>query len=107
MKRSRVTIVSPQNMNRTLAVTTLLALLHVVFSQLELVHSWSQLDFDFRTEAERNVYLQNAHYESCVIAGIKLDSKGNIYVSIPRWRPNVPVTLAMVNNNTKQLMVKN
>jgi hypothetical protein len=33
--------------------------------------------------------------ESCVISGIKVHA-GNIYVTVPRWRPGVPASLAKV-----------
>ncbi|KAL0479402.1 hypothetical protein AKO1_007595 [Acrasis kona] len=71
---------------------------HIVHSQLELVNSWKYLDFNFKSEQDRTKYINQQHYKNCFIAGIKLDSKGDIYVSVPRWKPNVPATLAKISN---------
>jgi hypothetical protein len=100
-------VVSKQTMSPSTVLVSLVlvVLLPVVFAQLELVNSWKYLNFDFRTEAERTNYNTKQYFKNCTIAGIKLDSSGNIYVSIPRWRANVPVTLAKVNNETNTLEV--
>ncbi|KAL0483803.1 hypothetical protein AKO1_014036 [Acrasis kona] len=88
------------------SVLVLLILVQFICAQkynIETVHSWKHLDFDFRTDTERDAYIKNQHYKNCAISGVKVDSNGDIYVSIPRVKSNVPVTLAKIANGTQIL----
>lgn len=64
---------------------------------VETVASMVRIEFNFPTEQQEQEYINSKHYRNCTIAGIKLDSKNNIYVSLPRWKQNCPVTLAKFN----------
>ena len=61
--------------------------------EVELLHKFTWLNFTFETKDEYNQYFKNKHYEDCTLAGIKMNSKGEIFVSVPRWKSNVPATL--------------
>ncbi|GGG14804.1 hypothetical protein GCM10010916_34610 [Paenibacillus abyssi] len=42
----------------------------------------------------------NQYWKKCMPAGIKVDQRGNFYVSVPRWALGVPSTMnRIVNKN--------
>ncbi|CAG5125231.1 unnamed protein product [Candidula unifasciata] len=76
------------------------------FGQSVLVHEWSNLEFEWPSQADKEESIKNNTYvpERNLLAGIKV-YKGEVYVTIPRWFwPNGhPATLAKivtVNNRT-------
>jgi sugar lactone lactonase YvrE len=71
-------------------------------SVIQTVASFNRIEFNFPSPQLEQEYIQNKHYINCTIAGIKLDSRNNIYVSIPRWKHNVPITLARLNTTTNK-----
>ena len=58
-----------------------------------LYHGWNKTIFK---EGNDRIVCQN-----CMPAGIKFDSNGTIYISFPRWFPNVYSTFAKFDNETK------
>lgn len=57
----------------------------------------SFVNYTFNTAEEKNYYIDNKHYVNCTIAGIKVSSNGKVFLSIPRWKENVPATFAVLD----------
>jgi len=64
-------------------------------------HSFKFIEFLFETSEEKDNYYKNEYFKNVVPAGIKLDGKGEIYASFPRWKPHVPYTLAKFNPHSQ------
>ncbi|MGN0193696.1 MAG: L-dopachrome tautomerase-related protein [Pseudoramibacter sp.] len=62
----------------------------------KILHQWDHLKWHFRTEAEKKDFEEHRYYEGCMPAGYKEDSKGNGYLSVPRWNPGVPASFNRV-----------
>eukprot|EP00753_Platysulcus_tardus_P018324 PLAT6824.1.p1 GENE.PLAT6824.1~~PLAT6824.1.p1 ORF type:complete len:501 (-),score=142.37 PLAT6824.1:56-1498(-) len=77
-------------MNR--AVLLLLAAAAVAAKSPRVIASWKNLDWNFRTHAERQHFLDSRLYENAMPAGVKV-WHSTIFVSVPRWNPGVPATL--------------
>ena len=72
------------------------------YCELEVLHSFRWLNFTFETKKEYENYISNKIYEKCPLAGIKLDSNGNIFTSSPRWSSkDCPATIMKLNQKTK------
>ena len=82
---------------------TFLSFLSFVLAELKLEElvGLSYVNYRFNTDQEREDYFSNNHYVNCSISGIKLSSDGTIFVSVPRWRENVPATLAVLDLSSK------
>jgi hypothetical protein len=65
-----------------------------------LIYGWKQVDFKFPSDQTRNRLVNNKEFipENNVITGIKVQGQ-RIYLTVPRWRPGVPATLAYVDFN--------
>ncbi|XP_033762703.1 protein yellow-like [Pecten maximus] len=65
--------------------------------QAQLVYSWKSLDYSWPNETVKHSYIINKQFivENNIISGIKV-LDGNVYVTVPRWRPGVPSTLNKV-----------
>lgn len=77
-----------------------LCLIFYVQSQ-EILHSFKFLNYSFDKPEQYQKYISNKHYMNCTIAGIKVDQNENIFLSIPRWKENVPATFVRLNTTTK------
>lgn len=62
----------------------------------QLLYGWNVINFT----TSKGV----TECKTCMPAGIKLDYKGNIYVSFPRWKDNVIATLAKLDPKTKSFI---
>ncbi len=61
----------------------------------EVVAEWNRVEFDLGNRKAEQAYTAKKTYEKVLIQGVKLDSRGNIYVSTARWGgPEVPATLS-------------
>ncbi|RKP51976.1 hypothetical protein D7S86_18120 [Pararobbsia silviterrae] len=61
----------------------------------EVVAEWNRLPFDTGDAAADKAYNDNQIYKKVLLQGVKVDSKGNMYVSTARWGgPEVPATLS-------------
>lgn len=63
--------------------------------QLSVVAQWNRLPFDLGDADAQKAYDANETYKKVLLQGVKLDSKGNMYVSTARWGgTDVPATLS-------------
>ncbi len=62
------------------------------------VYGWKQLDYKFPSDQIRTRYLSNGEFipQNNVITGVKVKDN-RLYLTIPRWRPGVPSSLAYVD----------
>ena len=62
-----------------------------------LMYEWTNVEYDWPSEATKFNYTNSGWYipDNNALAGVKY-WKGEAYVTVPRWRPGVPVTLAKV-----------
>lgn len=88
-------------MKALLLCTLLFCTLWIVHTQhrigeTQILHQFKTIEFDFPEDSQlRQVYDSKNH----AIAGVQVDSEGTIYVSLPRWKPNVVATLATVTRD--------
>lgn len=60
----------------------------------ELRHAWEQVMWTFRSQADRQAYLSERVYARAPLHGVKVDGKGQVYVSTARLLDaRVPATL--------------
>ncbi|ODM92042.1 Protein yellow [Orchesella cincta] len=66
----------------------------------EVVFSWKQLDYQFKSLNQRNWAIENKSFipENNIITGVKVFGN-RIFLSVPRWREGVPSTLNYVDFN--------
>jgi sugar lactone lactonase YvrE len=78
---------------------TLVSLYSFVLAELKLeeLASMPYVNYRFNTDQERQDYINNKHYQNCTITGVKVASDGTIFLSVPRWKENVPATLAVLD----------
>jgi sugar lactone lactonase YvrE len=77
------------------------------FGKAEVVHSWTRMDWVWRSSAEQAAYTADGVYKAATLAGVDVDRKGNVYVTTPRWiDKRVPSTLSqVVSVNGKSLLL--
>ncbi|XP_069114267.1 protein yellow-like [Argopecten irradians] len=63
----------------------------------EIVYSWKTVDYSWPTDTLKQAYIATEQFvvENNIICGIKV-LDGNVYVTVPRWKPGVPSTLNKV-----------
>jgi len=78
---------------------TLACFASFVLAEFKLVElaSLPYVNYKFNTDQDREDYINNKHYQNCTITGVKVTSDGTIFVSVPRWKENVPATLAVLD----------
>nr|CAG4709020.1 unnamed protein product [Naegleria fowleri] len=65
---------------------------------VELLYSFNYINFNFTSEKARQEYLNEQIYKNVMLAGVKVDAQGNLYVSMPRWKSDkIPATLAKIS----------
>ena len=66
-------------------------------SSSELLHSWTTVDYDWPSAEAQFNFTKDGRFiqDNCALAGVKM-WKDDIFVTVPRWRPGVPATLAKV-----------
>lgn len=63
--------------------------------KLEVVAEWNRLSYDLGDPAAEQAYLDAQTYKKVLMQGVKVDSKGTMYVSTARWGgKDVPATLS-------------
>ncbi|XP_033762338.1 LOW QUALITY PROTEIN: protein yellow-like [Pecten maximus] len=75
-------------------------------SKPEVVYSWPMLEFDWRSENQKQEFIADSRYipENNPFTGIKI-YKNKTYINVPRWRLGVPSTLnVVVEKNGKPLL---
>ncbi|XP_046659965.1 protein yellow-like isoform X2 [Homalodisca vitripennis] len=92
-----------------LLLLPLLWLVHTSMAgRMEVLYSWSQVDFTFPSSALREVYLAGGHFIPKHNVIIDVDVWGGyqgidrkIFVTMPKFKPGEPVTLATVTNKRR------
>lgn len=70
------------------------------WSPLQIIHKWSQLEFDFPNVIAREEAIKNGDFKPKSIIPIDVDVyKDKVFVTIPRFQSGVPITLGKVTNN--------
>lgn len=70
-----------------------------VLSSLFVTHKWSQLEFEFPSEAARREAIKSGEFKPESIFPIDVDIYQNtFFITIPRFQSGVPVTLGIVTN---------
>ena len=62
-----------------------------------LLAGFRYVNFTFQDAASAQEYIDNKYYENVMPAGVKVGPTGDVFVSFPRWKPNVPATLAVLD----------
>ncbi|KAK7603670.1 hypothetical protein V9T40_003669 [Parthenolecanium corni] len=64
-------------------------------SNFTLVFKWNIIDYEWPTKETRSQYLNESKFvpQNCYIRDFKIWKK-TVFVSLPRWKPGVPATLA-------------
>ncbi|KZC05724.1 PREDICTED: protein yellow [Dufourea novaeangliae] len=93
-------------MKSLICLLSLLVVTTVSHKPFQVIFQWNTLDVVWPSEEEQQYALTHGDYipANNFIAGIKL-WKGKMYLTLPRWRDGVPVTLGVtsatpVNRNT-------
>ncbi|MCX7660772.1 MULTISPECIES: L-dopachrome tautomerase-related protein [Caldimonas] len=78
-----------------LGATTLSTVSHAAEPKLEVVAEWTRLHYDLGDAAAEKAYDDKQIWKKVLMQGVKVDSRGNIYVSTARWGgKEVPATLS-------------
>lgn len=64
--------------------------------ETEILFHWNHLDWVIKDEAVRKEFQEKEYWKGAMPAGFKVDSKGNYYLSVPRWSPGIPATVNKV-----------
>jgi sugar lactone lactonase YvrE len=71
--------------------------------KLEVVAEWTRLSYDLGDPAAEKAYQDQQVWKKVLMQGVKVDSKGNLYVSTARWGgKEVPATLSKLVNKGKE-----
>ncbi len=63
--------------------------------KLEVVAEWNRLSYDLGDPAAEKAYMDQEIYKKVLLHGVKVDSKGTMYVSTSRWGgKEIPATLS-------------
>ncbi|XP_060828171.1 protein yellow-like [Bombus pascuorum] len=91
---------------KSLAFLLLLVTMTTCHEPFQVVFQWNTIDVIWPSEEKQNYATEHGDYipANNFIAGIKF-WKGNMYLTVPRWKSGVPVTLGVtsatvVNGNT-------
>ena len=84
-----------------------LSLLFLFLSLAEstLLYGFKWMNFTFNSSTEADSYETSRTYRFCLPTGLQLDSKGQVYISIPRIDPSVPATFALLTESDSQLLL--
>ncbi|OWF40693.1 protein yellow-like [Mizuhopecten yessoensis] len=74
--------------------------MHSVSNGQDIVYHWKSLDYSWPNSTVKQQYIADKQFivENNVISGIKV-LDGNVYVTVPRWKPGVPSTLNKIITN--------
>ncbi len=62
----------------------------------EILFHWDHLDWVFADAAAKKEFEEKEYWKGAMPAGFKTDSRGNYYLSVPRWSPGIPATVNQI-----------
>ncbi|XP_021711969.1 protein yellow-like [Aedes aegypti] len=67
---------------------------------LRVAYQWSQIDFEFPSEAARSSAIASGDYiaENVIPVGLEV-YKRRLFLTLPRWKAGIPASLAYININ--------
>lgn len=67
---------------------------------LRVAYQWSQIDFEFPSEADRANAIASGDYraENVIPVGLEV-YKRRLFLTLPRWKTGIPASLAYININ--------
>lgn len=68
-------------------------------SEPVIEHRMDWLNFTFESYTQYTQWMDAGYYKNCMPSGIKFDSDGRLYVSVPRWKEGVYSTLNILENS--------
>jgi sugar lactone lactonase YvrE len=70
-----------------------------------MLYHWNRLDWNFPDPSMKQEFESNQFWKKAMPAGVKVDQKGNYYISVPRWAEGIPSTMnRIVIKNGKPLL---
>lgn len=87
-------------------VVSLLIVASSVFGALGLRDSqvfaeWNVLNYTWDATHTYDAYVKSKQFipHNCALAGVAVDKKGSVYVTVPRWRTGVPATVNILEKS--------
>lgn len=71
-------------------------LVEAVLNPPEVVYQFSHVNYTFEMYEDTRNYYDNEYYKNVLLAGVKVQSELEMYVSMPRWKPHVPATFGKI-----------
>ncbi|MGF7031636.1 sugar lactone lactonase YvrE [Paenibacillus mucilaginosus] len=66
---------------------------YTLTAPFEMVYHWNRLDWNFNDPAMKQEFESKQYWKTAIPAGVKVDSQGRYYVSVPRWYPGIPASM--------------
>lgn len=71
---------------------------------LRVAYQWKQMDYDYRTEDERQEAIQTGSFQPEHVIPVGLEVyKTRLFITLPRWKTGVPASLAYIDLNENSM----
>lgn len=64
-----------------------------------LEHCWNLLNYTFQSQTDRENYFLEENYQYCVPSAVKINSRGEYFMAVPRTNHRVPATFGVLNKD--------